>query len=109
MSFTLPEIALESQAEGLSPTQLSEMRLWLAGHYAYLTDKLSQILMQKPAIWNELRKGVKSDTACERIWQQTKDGLLETSLRLKLKSIEKLMSGIKTRIEVMIGESKSLY
>src|SRR3990167_2756270 len=110
MKDRIGEIAEELKSnKGLAPRDLSEYRLELAGEYAYLNNQLIEILMRKPAKWNELRRDQKSDTATERIWEATADGLKEIELRLKLKSIEKLMSGIKTRIEIAIGESKMSF
>lgn len=99
----------KAQNEGTSPSELSEVRLWLAGEYAFLGGKLGAVLADKPQRWGRLRVEVKSDTYAERLWQCTEQGKEETRLRITLKSIEKLMSAIKTRIEVMQGEARSQF
>lgn len=106
---SIEKIALELKNIQLSPHELVEKRLWLSGEYAYLSGQLTEILMDKPAIWNELRRGVGSDTAAERVWQATENGLRETKLRLQLKSIEKLMTAIKTKIEIDLGEARNQF
>lgn len=79
------------------------MRGWLAAEYAYINSQLIGVLMVKPEKWKEIRYNgeVKSDTAAERIWQSTPEGLNETVYRMKLKTIEKLLSAVKSRMEVM--------
>jgi hypothetical protein len=95
----------------LTPHQIAEMRGWLGGQYAYLNDQLVEVLTKKSEEWTNIRysEGVKSDTAAERIWQRSPDGQRETFLRMELKSIEKLMQGLKARSEVMMGEAKNQY
>jgi len=93
----------------LAPHELARVRGWLAGEYAFLNARLVEVLNQKPSAWNSIRKETKSDTAAERIWQQSDLGKDETIYRLKLKSIEKLSSAIKTKLEVMQGEARNQY
>lgn len=80
----------------------------LAGEYAFIMGELEQILQRKPAIWSEMRKNFKSDTACERSWQATMDGMKEAGLRLRSKSVEKMMSALKSLIRIAEGESHNL-
>ena len=97
--------------ETVYPPELADMRGWLAAEYAYINSQLIGVLMKKPEKWKEIRYSgdVKSDTAAERAWQSTEDGMLETVYRMKLKTIEKLLSAIKSRMEVMMGEAKNQY
>jgi hypothetical protein len=78
----------------------------LSGEFAYLSSELANILTYKASIWTDIRKTVKSDTACERAWQKTPDGIKETSLKLQLKSIEKMMSALRTVIRLSEIEYK---
>lgn len=91
--------------EGLTPGELSDIRVWLAGEYAYLGGKLCEILEKKPAIWNELRKDTKSDSQAEKLWEATGRGIEEMRLRIERKDMEKIMSALKTKIEIMQGEA----
>ena len=79
----------------------------LAGEYAYAIGQLEIILQRKPAIWNELRKNFKSDTACERAWQGTKDGLEEVSLRLREKALGRMISGLRTLVRIATEEARN--
>lgn len=91
-----------------NPHQAAEARALLAGEYAWICAQLETILSRKPAIWNTLRKDVKSDTAAERTWEQTTDGLNEAGLRLRLKATEKMMQGLSGLLKLAEGESKNL-
>jgi hypothetical protein len=110
--MTLESISEQlKNSDAVYPDELSTMRVWLAGEYAYLSNQLIGILMKKPEAWKQIRYNgeVKSDTAAERIWQATEDGLQETILRMKLRTIDKLSSAIKTRLEVLSGEARNQY
>ena len=78
----------------------------LAGEFAFICGQLEEVLQTKPAIWNELRKDFKSDTACERAWENSPNGMKEMSLRLSMKKIEKMMSALRSLIRVY--ESQTL-
>lgn len=87
------------------------MRLWLSGEYAYTSSKLEKILVDKPARWLTMRsqEGINSDKQADRMWDCTRDGMDEIAFRMQLKSMEKLMSTIKTRLEVSLGEARTQW
>lgn len=107
--MSIEEIARHLQETEIAPRDLVHYRSWLGGQYALQNARLTAILTIKPAIWNELRKSVKSDTATERVWEATGQGIEEMKLRAELKSIEKMMSATKSRIEVLEGEARNQY
>jgi hypothetical protein len=86
--------------EIIDPSRLSNYLLVLSAQYSFLAGHLEDILRIRPACWNKLRESVKSDKACDRLWENTEQGIDEMGYRLQLKSIEKLMSALKTRINV---------
>lgn len=92
-----------------NPAGASEDLAILAGNYAWVCGQLEMILQRKPAIWNTMRKETKSDTACERLYEQTEDGVNEMGLKLRLKSMDKMSSALKSLIRIAEGESKNLY
>ena len=87
-----------------NPAKCAEDRAILSGEYAWICGQLEAILMRKPAIWNTLRKDVKSDTAAERAYEMTTDGLNEIGLRLRLKSCEQMMRGLSSLLKLAEGE-----
>lgn len=93
----------------MNPHQIAEERVRLAGEYARDTELLIEIRTKKAEIWNQLRENFKSDTATERAWQGTPLGLDEMKLSLRMKAAEKMMSALKSQLEVMEGEARNTY
>lgn len=93
------EISFALRSRKIYPAEAVDMRTQLAGLYAFYSEQLEDILMRKPAVWGEMRKSQKSDTATERVWEATADGLNELGLTLRLKRIEKMLSSLKTIID----------
>lgn len=91
-----------------SPHDAAEDLAILAGEYAWIMGQLERVLQFKPAIWSEMRKNFKSDTACERAWQATKAGIDELGLKLRAKACEKMMSALKSLISLAEKESGNL-
>ncbi len=92
-----------------NPRGCANAKAILAGEYSFFMGQLEDILTRKPAIWNRMRANHKSDTACEREWEATADGINEVVIRLKLKKIEKLISALSTLIKVAEGEALNQY
>lgn|SRR3990167_3209023 len=92
-----------------SPDELSEYLLQLAGEYAFLATKLEKLCVLKAEKWLELRENTTSDTQAEREWERTKEGLLEHSLKLQMKSIDKLSSAIKSRLRIKELEAQNIW
>ena len=107
--MTIEAIAKELQEEGLTPSRSSELRTWLAGQYYFVSAELEGILGQKPPLWNQMRKDLKSDTATERAWEETEWGLLEMKCRSQLKAMDKMMSALSSRIRVAEGEARNTF
>ena len=94
-----------------NPVMCADDRAILSGEYAFICGQLEIILSRKPVIWNNMRSDptIKSDTACERKYQQTEDGVNEMGLKLRLKSCEKMMNGLSGLLKIAEGQSKNLY
>lgn len=106
--MTLEKIELEMRTV-TTPGRLAELRVYLSAKYAQATNEYEKVLILKPSVWNALRGNFKSDTACERAWEATEDGMLERHWKFQIKKIEKMMSAIKTLIDVKTGEAHNLY
>jgi len=92
----------------IPPGDLAEYRLWLAAEYGYLSEKLSQILKEKPERWLEIRQrsDTSSDKIADRLWETTDSGKEETTLKISLKTIEKLSSAISSRLKMYETEAR---
>lgn len=91
----------------LTAHQLAEERVKLAGEYARLSEELAGILTFKATRWTALRAGCKSDTAAERLWEATEEGMKETRIKLTLKAYEKQMSAQASMLRVMDAEARN--
>lgn len=86
--------------------QVGDELLQAAKDYQMFTEVLKDVLSQKPALWNELRKAVKTDTATDRMWEGTPLGFQESETRLYLRALEKKMVALRAQIEIAQIESK---
>lgn len=105
MEITIQEIQ-ENMIGTVTPHELAHYRVVLSGWYAKFSDELEEIEMSKPEIWSQLRKDKTSDAQTDRAWQATEMGMKETSLKRKLKKLEKMSSSCKTLIDVKMQEAR---
>lgn len=104
----ISQIEHELVSGNTSPSQLAKFRVILSGKYAFATNQLEDILIEKPIHWNKMRENFKSDTACERAWEATDLGIRERHWKFQIKKIEKMMTAIKTLIDVKTTEARNL-
>jgi hypothetical protein len=86
--------------KGMAPEESAKMRVYLAGEYAYLSSCLENILAAKPDMWILIRENKKSDSQADAEWNRTKEGRNEMIMKLRLKRIEKMMSALRTYLEM---------
>jgi hypothetical protein len=90
-----------------NPHDAAEDRAILAGEFSWLCGQLERVLVRKPGVWNLIRPDYKSDTACERAYQQTRDGIDEMGLKLRLKGCEKMITALNTIIRLAEMDAKN--
>jgi hypothetical protein len=93
----------------LTPHQISDKRLEMAEEYSRFSGEMAKLLIKQAEWFNKNRASYKSDTATQRAYDVTEDGVTLTVLKLKLKSIEKTMSAYNTHLRLLENESKNLY
>jgi hypothetical protein len=93
----------------MTPHEIADERVRLAGEYARDTEVLIGLLKNRAVLWAQLRADAKSDKAADRAWEATPLGLEEMALRLRMKASEKQMSALKTKLEVLEGEARNTY
>jgi len=108
--LTIEKIAecLKAKDE-LTPQEVIKFREFLAGEYFFLGMELASILMKKAEIWKEIRGKVKSDRKADIEYDLTEYGKKEIILKMRLKTIEKMLSALRTTFEVQQGEAMNLY
>jgi len=92
-----------------TPHQLAEERIGMAEEYSRYSGEYAQLIKKRADNYRILRKEFKSDTACERNWEATPEGVQMTIIKLKLKAIEKQLSASNTMLRLMENEAKNLY
>jgi len=105
----LEEIGQKLREEKLCLGQLSELRMKLAGTYQFIASRLDDVPMTKPQEWLYLRDQSKSVAEADRKWELTDNGKLEVVYRNRLKTCDRMMSAMKTRLEIMQGEARNQY
>lgn len=98
-----------ASAQGMTPTDYATRKEELANEYAQATERMREIAKIKAVRWLTLRAGVKSDTAADRAWDATVEGLEENDLKLRMKALDKLISAMSTMFNALNGESRSQW
>jgi len=92
-----------------TPRKLTRAQEFLSAHYSQLSDEYANLQNKVNLSWLEVRRNTKTDTQADRETQISKDGQRLVYLKYKLKSVEKLISAIKSRIYVANNEVNNNY
>lgn len=92
-----------------TPHQLAEERIGMAEEYSRYSGLYAEMIKHRAMHYKTHRPNFKSDTAVEREWEMTEQGVQMTIIKLKLKAIEKQMSASNTMLRLLENESKNLY
>lgn len=134
MNLTLTELAQKVYNARSLPGELAELHITLASMYSTESEKMMEVQLKKADFWQvkdiegyepyekanpsplENPKGIRpvmrekplSDTAVEMLWLQTEEGKKEIKLKYTLRSIEKLMSAVKSSMVNSAIEAKNI-
>lgn len=92
-----------------TPRQLAEKRLLLSEEFSKYSGILASLLKKQAEYYNAHRPDFKSDTAVQRAFDVTEDGVTLNVVKLKLKSLQMEMSAIKTMLDTLTEEAKGTY
>lgn len=92
-----------------TPSQLAELRLKLSDDYSKAGELKVRMMRARAEYYQDHRDDVKSDAALERLWETTNSGLELMELNMKMKTIERKMSAIKTLLDVRNMEARNQY
>lgn len=97
------ETIMKRMMEGnIQPEEAVTFRVYLAGCFSYYSLEYQEKALLKAQKWAEVRSKYNSDTSAERGWEKTPDGQIMANLKSRLKSIEKMMSALKTVIDSQV-------
>lgn len=105
----LEEVLTRLEDPNTTPGQLSATLMYLSADYARKTEELQKLLVKKVAAWPQLRLLTGSDKQADKAWDATPDGIAESSLKLQLRSYEKLMSALRTHLRNKETEARNMY
>ena len=106
--FSVDYVESRMRAGTITPHEMAEFRVYLAGEYSFQSTLLEKILLSKPERWMKMRDDHKSDTATERAWEATEEGKREMSLKFTLKKIEKMLSAASSAIRIATEEARNV-
>lgn len=88
---------------------MAEDRITLAEQYSRFSGEYARHIKLQALYFNAHRSDHKSDTACQRAFDVTDDGVMMVTLKLKLRAIEKQLSATATMLRLLENESHNLY
>lgn len=92
-----------------SPHILAEEQYELSEQYSKYSGELAQLIKEEAEFYNLNRDKHKSDTAVKKAWTVTEKGVHQTIVELKLKSLSKSMTAIRSLLATLTEEAKGLY
>lgn len=92
-----------------TPHQIADEMLDLSQAYSTYSGEMAKLTHSEAEHFKTNRELYKSDTACERAFLLTEEGIKMTVIKLKLKSLEKTMGANKVYLEVLANEARGLY
>jgi len=98
-----------TEAKSLNSGSLSAYKVYLAGEYSYWSEMYSDTKIKSEEWQSERREDYKSDIATKRAWNITDDGKKQIKLKQGLKSLEKMISAISSRLEHLKQDRIYMY
>jgi len=92
-----------------NPHQLAEARIGLAEEYSRYSGDYASLIKSQAQFFKDHRADHKSDTATQRAFELTEEGVRMSVIKLKLKSIEKTLSAYNTYLRLLENQAKNLY
>lgn len=96
---SLTQLAKEVHDAMSQPHQLADIYIYCSAEFAYYSDKMKEVKIQKPEVWLKIKESGEekdiSDKKADMLFAQTEIGKLEIEYTYTLRGLEKIMSSIK--------------
>lgn len=92
-----------------TPHALAEERISMAEEYSRYSGLYAEMIKHRAEHYKTHRPYFKSDTAAQRDWEMSEQGVQMEIIKMKLKTIEKKLSATATMLRLLENESKGLY
>ncbi|MEW6126712.1 MAG: hypothetical protein AB1757_06715 [Acidobacteriota bacterium] len=110
---SINEITERLKSESIPPSELGDILMQLAGWYAFYSNKMKKVQLQKAERWLAIKKQGQpkeySDTRTDMEWETTPLGKQEIALKWELKRIEIMLTGVRSRLYSDQVEAKNQY
>lgn len=110
---TLTQISKEVHDAMNNPSELSKIYLYCSAEFAYYSDILKEIKINKADRWLQIKESGDekdiSDKKADMLFAQTDEGKKEIEYTYTLRGLEKIMNAIKQSAYLNKEESKNLY
>lgn len=90
---------LKSGELNLNPRLCNEYIGILAGEMSFYIAQSSEIEKNRPHTWLKMRQEHNSDTATDRSWERTEDGVNLNWYNSRIKRIKSLITGLKALVK----------
>lgn len=92
-----------------TPGELARDMLFIAEEYSRYGGELAKLTQKEAEFFNSRRQDYKSDNATNKAFAVTEDGVRKTQVEIKLKTLQRESTAIKTYIEVLSNEARGTY
>lgn len=99
----------ESMKSEMTPRDMADARMRLTGFYSTLTSAHNKADEIATRAWIENRPNYNSDARTSKMIEASEVGILEKKLRYELKAIEKMISALKSLIDIGRDEARNNY
>jgi len=91
------------------PAKLSELHFLIAHQFAETAGQLEEMIPESTELMRDLMIENKTVAKARQMFELSNIGIKEKKLKIQLKSLEKLMSACKRRLESLAQEAQNLY
>lgn len=110
---TLTTLSKEVHDAMSNPRELAKIYLYCSAEYAYYSDILKEIKINKAEKWLQIKESGDekdiSDKKADMLFAQTEDGKKEIEYTYDLKALEKIMGAIKQSAYLNKEEARNIY
>lgn len=93
----------------MTPREMADARMRLTGYYSTLVSSHNKLDEICTLAWIAQRENYNSDTRTSKVIDASEAGVLRNKLKNEMRAIEKMISALKQRIEIMQGEQRNQY
>ena len=106
--MTLPQIIEKMTTGQMTPSEASQYRLQISADIYKFSEQETDLILKSVAYFVEERPNHKSDTATQRAWNATKDGMQELKIHSLVRTLGTINTALKDLVYVKTLEAKNI-